>query len=246
MSPYLSVVIPAYNEERRLPPSLEAIWAFLTNQPYSAEIIVSDDGSTDATVKLANAFGRGKPVRVISDGVNRGKGHAVRTGMLAAAGENVLFTDADLATPIEEVNALLSAREGGYDVAIASRGLADSRLEVREPWFREWLGRGGNLLIQLVALPGIWDTQCGFKLFSRAACRDVFSRSVIDSIALDVELLFLARRMGYRIKEVPVRWRHDPDSRMRLARESSRMLRDLARIRWVHRRVSPRCRTETP
>ncbi|MGQ9524805.1 MAG: dolichyl-phosphate beta-glucosyltransferase [Armatimonadota bacterium] len=238
--PFLSVVIPAYNEERRLPRSLEAIWAFVKCQPYTWEIVISDDGSRDATVKIARQFGEGKPVRILSDGENRGKGWAVRRGMLSARGHNVLFTDADLATPIEEVGKLLAAREEGYDVAIASRGLRDSVLEVREPWYRELLGRAGNILIQAVAVPGIWDTQCGFKLFSREACRDVFSRSVIDSICLDVELLFLARRMGYRIKEVPVRWRHDPDSRMRLVRESYRMLRDLARLRFVHRHVPRR------
>lgn len=240
LDPFLSIVIPAYNEEKRLPRSLDAIWTFLQCQPYTSEIVISDDGSRDATVKIAQQFGEGKPLRVLSDGENRGKGWAVRRGMLAAKGQNVLFTDADLATPIEEVNKLLAAREQGYDVAIASRGLRESVLEVREPWYRELLGRAGNLLIQAVAVPGIWDTQCGFKLFSREACRDIFSRSVIDSICLDVELLYLARRMGYRIKEVPVRWRHDRDSRMRLLRESYRMLRDLARLRLLHRHVPRR------
>lgn len=240
LDPFLSIVIPAYNEEKRLPRSLEAIWAFLQRQPYTSEIVISDDGSRDATVKIARQFGEGKPLLVLSDGENRGKGWAVRRGMLAARGQNVLFTDADLATPIEEVGKLLAARDEGYDVAIASRGLRESVLEVREPWYRELLGRAGNLLIQAVAVPGIWDTQCGFKLFSREACRDVFSRSVLDSICLDVELLYLARRMGYRIKEVPVRWRHDPDSRMRLLRESYRMLRDLARLRLIHRHVPRR------
>ena len=233
--PYLSVVIPAFNEEMRLPRTLNLIWEFLQKQPYPSEIVISDDGSRDNTVGLACQFAEGKPVRVLSDGENRGKGWAVRRGMLAAEGENVLFTDADLATPIEEVEKLLAARGEGFDVVIASRGLPQSILEVREPWYRELLGRTGNILIQIVAVPGIWDTQCGFKLFSRQACADIFSRSVINSICLDVELLYLARKLGYRIKEVPVRWRHDPDSRMRLLRDSYRMLRDLARIRFIHR-----------
>lgn len=236
--PFLSIVIPAYNEEKRLAGTLKQIWAFLREQEFAAEVVVVDDGSRDRTAQIARDFGTDKPIRVLGDGANHGKGWAVRTGMLQAAGEHVLFSDADLSTPMEEVLAFFPSVQEGYDVVIGSRGLPGSVLEVREPWHRELLGRAGNLVIQPAAgLWGIRDTQCGFKMFRRQACQDVFSRTLMDGISFDVEILYLARRMGYRIKESPVRWAFVPGSKIRLWRDSCRMLRDLGRLRFVHRDV---------
>lgn len=248
--PFLSIVIPAYNEEQRLPNSLARLEAFAARQAFTIEIVFSDDGSTDGTRALLQSFAAGHSpatrsggaavtVRVLGDSVNRGKGSAVRLGMLAASGEHVLFSDADLSTPLEETALLLEAVRQGADVAIGSRGLRSSRLLVREPWYRELLGRSGNLVIQLVAVPGIKDTQCGFKLFTRRAAQAVFSQSVMDGISFDVEILYLARRMGLRIAEVPISWSYDRQTRIKLLRDSYRMLRDLVLLRARHHGLRP-------
>lgn len=237
-TPYLSIVIPAYNEEVRLPGSLDRLWSYCQAQPYATEILVVDDGSADHTPQIVRDFGADKPVRLLSSG-HQGKGGAVRQGMLAAAGDAILMTDADLSTPIEDVTGLLEALAEGYDVAIGSRAIAGSVLNVRQPFYREMLGRGGNLLIQALLLPGLHDTQCGFKLFRREAAREIFRRSVMSGVSFDIEALYLARRLGYRIKEVPVHWSHRPGSKMRLIRDYGGTLRDLLTIRRLHRRLSP-------
>jgi dolichyl-phosphate beta-glucosyltransferase len=231
--PFLSVVVPAYNEESRLAPTLDRIRQYLTGRDYSAEIIVVDNGSSDGTAALARRAG----VSVLSE-PRRGKGAAVRTGVLAAGGELILFSDADLSTPIEELEKLLAALEAGHDIAIGSRGLPDSKLPVRQPWYRELVGRAGNVLVRLVAVRGIADTQCGFKLFSRSAARRLFEAQRTTGIAFDMEILFLAQRLGLKIAEVPVTWIDNPDSRISRVWDSLDALKDLLRIRlnWLGRR----------
>lgn len=225
--PFLSVVIPAYNEERRLPPTLARIKEYLAPQPYTAEIIVVNNASADRTREVAEATG----VQVL-DEPRRGKGMAVRTGMLAARGEYVLFSDADLSTPIEEVEKLLAALRAGHQVAIGSRALPESEIVVHQPWYREMVGRIGNLLVRLLAVHGIADTQCGFKLYPREVAQRLFSAQRMTSISFDMEVLFLAQRLGLKIAEVPVVWVDNPDTRFNRLRDGLDALKDLLRIRW--------------
>ncbi|HEX9637925.1 MAG TPA: dolichyl-phosphate beta-glucosyltransferase [Acidobacteriota bacterium] len=227
----MSVVIPAFNEERRLDATLETLLAYLG--PRSAlEVIVVDDGSADGTATLVDRWARSDD-RVRSSGgrPHRGKGHAVRSGFLAANGDLVLVSDADLSTPIEELELLEAALGRGADIAIASRALPSSRLLVRQPRYRELGGRLLNAAIQRLAVPGIQDTQCGFKLFARLATRRCFERQRLDGFGYDVEVLYIARSLKLRIAEVPVRWRHDPDSKVRPLVDGMRLLIDLMRIR---------------
>jgi dolichyl-phosphate beta-glucosyltransferase len=205
-------------------------------------LTVVSDGSTDATENLVSEMAERVPeVRLITYSPNRGKGCAVRTGILAAEADLILFSDADLATPIEELDKLESALEG-HDIAIGSRPLRESRLEVRQPWHREMLGRLFNLAVQALAVRGIHDTQCGFKLFRREAARDVFSRCTLDGFGFDFEALMIARDIGYRIAEVPVRWRHQEGSKVVLMRDGPRMIAELVmlRIRGKRRRLAMR------
>jgi dolichyl-phosphate beta-glucosyltransferase len=222
----LSVVVPAFNEAARLPPTLERIRAYLAASGAAHEIVVVDDGSTDATADVARAHG----ATVIRNERNRGKGHAARRGMLAARGARRLMTDADLSTPIEELPRLMARLDEGYDVAIASRAVAGARIEVRQPAYREGMGRLFNLCVRALAVPGIHDTQCGFKLFTAAAAEASFGPARLDGFSFDVETLFLARRRGLRIAEVPVTWRNDAASRVGAA-NGFRAFLDLARIR---------------
>ncbi len=233
--PFLSVVIPAYNEEVRLVPTLARIKEYLAGQSYSSEILVVDNGSRDRTSEVAREAG----VEVIEE-PQRGKGAAVRTGMLAARGEHILFSDADLSTPIAEVEGLMAELQGGCDVAIASRGLPESKLPVRQPWYRELVGRAGNVLVRLVAVRGIADTQCGFKLFPRAIARRLFGAQLMTGIAFDMEILFLAQRSGMKIAEVPVTWIDSPETRISRVRDSLDAIKDLVRIRmnWIRGRYS--------
>jgi dolichyl-phosphate beta-glucosyltransferase len=173
-------------------------------------------------------------VEMISYRPNRGKGYAVRTGILHAARELVLFSDADLATPIEEIDALLHRVRAGSDIAIGSRAVAGSELKIRQPWYRELAGRRFNLMAQWLATPGIKDTQCGFKLFRSSAARDIFTRAAEDGFGFDIEVLWLARRLGYGIAEVPVRWMHREGSKVRMLRDSSRMFSTLLQVRLRH------------
>src|SRR5581483_8969896 len=230
--PLLSVVVPAYNEEGRLGASLKRMLAYFDAQEYPVEILVVDDGSSDGTASIVEQIAACRPqVRLLSYQPNRGKGHAVRYGMLRAQGERVLFCDADLATPIEEVEKLRAALDSGYDIAIGSRDVAGSELIRRQSFVREMGGRTFNKMVQLVAVPGIHDTQNGFKLFTRGASDAVFSRCRVEHFAFDVEVLYLALRMGLRIAEVPVRWAHQEGSKVRFARDAWRMLKTLFRIR---------------
>ncbi|MCC6441961.1 MAG: glycosyltransferase family 2 protein [Armatimonadetes bacterium] len=231
----LSVVVPAYNEEMRLLASLEAICRYLSGQPEDFELIVVNDGSTDNTLEIARSFAGAHPhMQVLSDPQNHGKGFAVRSGVLAASGERILFCDADLCTPIEEVEKLTGYLHQGYDIVIGSRPLKESRLAKRQPRLREYLGRAGNLLIQWLAVPGIHDTQCGFKLFRREAAHNIFSRTRMDRWSFDFEALYLAHRMfRYRIKEVPVTWYHREGSKLNVWRDYTRTLFDLLRMRFL-------------
>lgn len=236
-APFLSIVIPAYNEERRLPSTLATIMAFLAHEPYTAEVIVVDDGSDDRTAEIAAAT----PGVTVLRGEHRGKGFAVRAGALAARGSIILLCDADLAVPIEEWSRLRAAIEAGYPIAIGSReGLGASR--EGEPWYRHVMGRVFNWIIQMIALRGINDTQCGFKALRRDVARDLFTRMRIYGddapvvrgpavTAYDVELLFLARRRGYPIAEIPVIWRYGAETKVNPLRDSWRNLRDVLRVR---------------
>ena len=226
MTPALSVVIPAYNEAARLPPSLQRIRAFLDAAGGDYEIVVVDDGSADVTSEAARAQG----ATVVRNDGNRGKGFSVRRGMLLARGRRRLMTDADLSTPIEDLPRLLALIDAGYDIAIASRALPESKIEVRQPAYREGMGRLFNLCVRLLAVPGLHDTQCGFKVFTAAAAERTFGPARLDGFSFDVETLFIARRLGLRIAEVPVTWRNDAASRVGPL-NGFRAFADLARIR---------------
>jgi len=224
--PELSVVIPAYNEERRLPLTLERLRAYLGRGSLSHEIVVVDDGSRDSTAEVARAGG----ATVVRNDGNRGKGYAARRGMLLAQGRRRLMTDADLSTPIEDLSRLMASLDAGYDVAIASRALPASNVEVRQSPYREGMGRLFNLCVRVLAVPGLHDTQCGFKLFTAAAAEASFEPLRLDGFSFDVETLFIARRRGLRIAEVPVTWRNDEATRVG-ALNGFRAFVDLARIR---------------
>jgi dolichyl-phosphate beta-glucosyltransferase len=237
--PYLSIIIPAKDEEKRLPATLERVLAYLGQQSYPYEVIVVDDGSSDGTAAVAERFGQiDSSVRLVSYGVNRGKGYAVRQGMLAARGDYLLMCDADLSTPIEEVEKLFAALDAGAEVAIGSRAMRGSQLVVHQPPLRELIGRCFNLAVRILAVPGIHDTQCGFKLFTRAAARDVFSRLTVDHWCFDVEALLVARKMEYRVAEIPVTWVNDANTKVNVLRDFVRTVLDLVRIRtrWLLRR----------
>lgn len=228
------MVIPAYNEEERLPGTIRAVEEHLRGQPWKWELIVVDDGSKDATVKVGRKAAQSPHTRVVSLERNQGKGAAIRHGMLLEArGAYRLFTDADNSTPVEELDKLLAkARDEDFAVVIGSRALKESRLEVRQPFYREMMGRFFNLMVQTLAVRGIRDTQCGFKLFRADAAEYAFSRQQLSGFSFDVELLVLARRGGYSIAEVPVRWLNSPASRVSPIRDSARMFWDLVRIRF--------------
>lgn len=225
--PFLSLIIPAYNEEQRLPGTLEKVQAFLGEQSYDAEVLVVENGSSDRTAAVAERFTPG--VRLLRES-RRGKGLAVRRGMLEATGEYRFICDADLSMPIEEVSQFLPPRLEGYDIAIASREIPGA-VRYNEPAYRHWIGRVFNLLVRTLAVPGIQDTQCGFKCFTAGAAQSLFPLQRIDGWTFDVEVLFIALKFGYRVTEVPIHWHHFRGSRVRLFRDSWLMFTDLFRIR---------------
>lgn len=246
----LSVVIPAYNEAERLIPTLIVTADYLDARRSPYEILIVDDGSRDSTAEIARQWSAQRKsdfgsFQVLSYGANRGKGYAVRYGILRAQGNHILFMDADLATPIEEITKLESAMgmfavEGEKHVAIGSRDVKSSQLLIRQPLYREASGRLFNKIVQLLATPGIHDTQCGFKLLTQGAARDIFSRCTLDGFSFDVEALYIARRLGYGIAEVPVRWAHQEGAaafatKGAYLRQGLRMVRDLIQIRKTHR-----------
>src|SRR5687767_5968818 len=211
--PYLTVVIPAYNEAPRIAATLQRILAYFDAQAWDGEVIVVLDGGRDRTGEAVRRVSAADPrVVVLDNQENRGKGFSVRRGMLAGSGQYLLFCDADLSTPIDEAAGLLAAIDAGADVAIASRALANSNLRVRQRWWRESMGRVFNWFVQWLALPGIQDSQCGFKCFRRDVAHRVFALQRVDRFAFDVEVLSIARSLGYRIAEVPVTWIDQPAS----------------------------------
>jgi dolichyl-phosphate beta-glucosyltransferase len=227
--PSLTVVIPAYNEQSRLPATLAKIAPYLRSVHPDHEILVVDDGSTDGTADTARAAGLAS-LSVIGYAPNRGKGYAVRRGMLSARGERRLMTDADLSTPIEDLEHLATALDAGADVAIGSRAVETSNVEVRQPWYREGMGRLFNVFVRLLVLPGLRDTQCGFKLFTARAAERAFAHARLDGFSFDVETLYLARRRGLRIAEVGVTWRNDEATHVGWRRGGQAFV-DLVRIR---------------
>jgi len=237
--PELSVVIPAYNEAEGIQAALEQVAAYFRSRALAGEIVVVDDGSTDGTAGLAGQASVPVAVRVLVNEQNRGKGYSVRRGILSAQGRYVGFTDADMATPIDQLDKVREALESGAEVVIGSRALPDSQIARHQPWWREYAGRLFGGFVRTVLLPGIPDSQCGFKFFSAAAAQAIFTRQRLAGWAFDVELLYIARRLGYNIVQVPVRWIDEPHSRVRMLRDGLKMAIDVLRIRWLHHDLRP-------
>jgi glycosyltransferase involved in cell wall biosynthesis len=233
-NPFLSVVIPAYNEALRISPTLEKVTEFLRAKSYSSELIIVDDGSADSTSELLQDFSANNPsVRVFRNEPNRGKGFSVRRGVLESNGEYVLFTDADLSAPIEEADKLLETLESsGADAAVGSRALDRKLIGVRQPMYREFGGKVFNLFVKIATGLRIQDTQCGMKLFRRKSTRQAFEMQLVEGFGFDPELLFLIKRFGGKIVEVPVRWNDNPATRVRFLRDSTRMFVGLIALRW--------------
>ena len=231
-SPELSIVIPAFNEELRLPATLESIAAYLKDSRRNVEVLVVDDGSKDRTAAVAESFRSKIPaLRVIPNGVNRGKGYSVRHGVQEARGRMVLFTDADLSAPIEEADKLVDALQH-FDVAIGSRAVNRSLITVHESPFREFAGIIFNKIVRLILWLPFVDTQCGFKAFVRERCQIIFEQQTIERFGFDPELLYLARHHGLRAVEIPVRWGHSPATKVNMLRDSLQMFFDVFVIRW--------------
>lgn len=229
--PFLSVIIPAHNEAERLPLTLLDVDRKLAERGYAYEILVVENGSVDATADVVRRMQTSlRNLKLIPSPV-ASKGRAVRLGMLEARGEYRLFMDADNSTSVDHFDLMLPHLRGGYQVVIASRTHKDSRLDPPQPWYRQIAGKIGNIIIQLLVLPGIWDTQCGFKAFTADAAERVFSLSRVYGWGFDVEILALARRLGYRIKEIPVHWVNDPRSTVKASAYLT-TLGDTLKIRW--------------
>jgi dolichyl-phosphate beta-glucosyltransferase len=230
----LSVVIPCYNEEQRLPRTIELVERYLDGKKTPFELILVDDGSVDGTRQVMEAAARQHAgVRIEALPHNRGKGRALAVGVEAAKGDEVLVTDADLSTPIEELDKLQAALERGAGIAIGSRALRASRVEVSQPFYRVLMGKGFNLIVQAVLLPGIWDTQCGFKLFRGDVAHRVFANLITDGFGYDPEVLYRARKLGVKIAEVPVVWRNSAPTKVSPVRSSVDMLKHVVRLRFV-------------
>ncbi|MCC6801008.1 MAG: glycosyltransferase family 2 protein [Anaerolineae bacterium] len=229
--PFVSIVIPAYNEEARLPHSLELIAAFAQAQPYSVEVVVVDNNSSDGTRAIVETFAAQAPyVRVLFEGA-QGKGAAVRTGMLAARGAYRFICDADLSMPIDEVGHFLPPALSDFDVAIGSRE-APGAIRYDEPWHRHVMGRVFNTIVRLFAVHGFQDTQAGFKMFRAEAAEALFPLQTLDGWSFDVEVLFIAQQRGYRIVEIPIPWYYKSNTRIHPLRDSIDMFTDVLRIRW--------------
>jgi dolichyl-phosphate beta-glucosyltransferase len=231
--PKYTIVIPAYNEQSRIVPTLDAVVTCVRLHGWDAEVIVVNDGSTDNTADLVRRFARNAPeVRLMENPSNRGKGYSVRSGLLHAQGEVVMFTDADLSSPMEEAERLFNAIAQGADIAIGSRWLESSRQTHRQPLYRQFFGRCFNLLTRMVMRLPYADTQCGFKAFTREAAQTVFQLMTIERWGFDPEILFIARKRHFRVKEVPVSWGHDARTRISYLRDGLQMLKELAIVRW--------------
>jgi len=231
--PKYSIVIPAYNESARIPATLASVVGCIRANQWPAEVIVVNDGSTDSTAQIVRDFAlRAPEVRLIENPGNRGKGYSVRSGILQALGDIVMFTDSDLSAPIEEADRLFTAIAAGADIAIGSRWLETARQTHRQPLYRQIFGRCFNAVCRMVMQLPFADTQCGFKAFTRAAAQTVFQLQTIERWGFDPEILFIAIKRGFVIKEIPVSWAHDERSRMSYLKDGLQMLKELAIIRW--------------
>jgi dolichyl-phosphate beta-glucosyltransferase len=223
--PELSIIVPAYNEESRLPATLQSVWEFLYGDNRDFELLVVDDGSMDSTPDIVEHFARTHTgVRLVSYAPNRGKGYAVRAGIMAARGDLLLINDADGSSPIEELLKLERSIADGADLAIGSRAKPDDTRVVAALAYRKFIGNTFNLIVQGLVLPGIYDTQCGFKLFKRDVARDIFSVSRLNGYGFDVEILYVAKSRGYKISEIPINWTNVPGSKVNVLVDSPRML----------------------
>lgn len=227
----LSVVIPAFNEEKRLEPSLQKIIEFLEKNIENYEIIVVNDGSKDNTENIIQKF-KDKKVRMIQNTKNMGKGFSVKLGMINAKYDPILFTDSDLATPIEETTKFMQAIEEGYDVVIASRNAQGAKITVEQPKYRQVLGKAFPMIVKKIILEEFKDTQCGFKMFKKAAARKVFPRQTLQRFAFDVEILYIAKQLNMKIKELPVTWVDKEGSTVSPIKESVRMLNEVLKIKY--------------
>jgi len=232
-TPLVSIIIPAHNEERRLPDTLNKVFDFLSSQTYPAEVLVVENGSGDRTVEVAREYTRRYPNLEVIHENGRGKGRAIKLGMLRGRGKYLFMADADLSMPIAELNHFIPPQLSDFDIAIGSREAPGAR-RYDEPFYRHWGGRLINAIIRLMALPGLHDTQCGFKCFRAEVAKDLFSLQTLDGFAFDVEVLFLARRRSYHIVEVPVNWYFDPESKVHLIKDTLRMILDIWTIRQKH------------
>lgn len=235
--PALSIVIPAYNEESRIAPTIREIAGYCRTARRDFELILVDDGSNDRTSAIGRSLSEEIPeLRLIRLAANHGKGYAVRTGVINALGSTVLFTDADGSTPISEIERLEAALASGADLAVGSRALRAEGVRVQAKLYRRIIGRTFHRMVEWLADVGVTDTQCGFKIFRAPVAQDLFSRMLMNGFSFDVEVLVMAKRRGYRVAEVPVNWTHQPGSKVRLTRDSLRMALDLFRIRghWVN------------
>jgi glycosyltransferase involved in cell wall biosynthesis len=233
--PFLSIIVPAYNEEHRLPHALEQIFAFLQEQSYTAEVLVVENGSTDRTYKIASEFANQHSNLYILQEKQRGKGNAVRLGMLQSRGEFRFMCDADLSMPIAEVNNFIPPVLNDADIAIASREVKGA-VRYNEPYLRHLTGRVFNSLIRMIVLPGLQDTQCGFKCFRAQVVEEIFRYQTLSGWSFDVEILYIAQRKGYRIREVPIHWYFNADTKISVLNDSWKMFLDLLTIRSHARR----------
>lgn len=228
--PFLSIIIPAHNEENRLPRTLEEIFSFLEKQNYPSQVIVVENGSSDKTLEIANDFAKKYPSLTVIHEEHSGKGSAIRRGALAAQGEYRFICDADLSMPIDDLPKFLPPAVEHFDIAIGSRE-APGSIRYNEPSYRHIGGRAINLVIRALILPGLNDTQCGFKCFRAETTIELFQKQTLTGWSFDIELLYLARRKKLRIREIPIRWRFDPDSKVSALRDALRMIGDIFRIR---------------
>jgi len=232
---FLSIVIPAYNEEKRIKKTLEVIVLFLKKKSYEFEIIIVDDGSKDLTVKKVEEIrGKNPEIKILKNEKNMGKGYSVKRGVLEANGKFIFFTDADLSTPIEELEKFFSEIKN-YDIVIGSRAIKGANIAIHEPRYREILGRIFCKFVRFWCVPGFADTQCGAKMFRRDAAKKIFSLQKLSRFAFDVEILYLAKLYNYRVKEIPINWFYSADTRVRTFADGVKMLFDLIKIGFIHK-----------
>lgn len=232
MKPYISIIIPAFNEEERIESSLDKAYKYLEKQDYSFEIILADDGSSDSTVKTVRDYDDN--IKIVELGRNIGKGAAVREGMLAASGDIRVFTDADFSTPIYEVEKIIYSIKNGFDVVIGSRAKDYTMIKEHQPAYRELMGKTFNKLVRFFVIDGISDTQCGFKGFTAEAAEKIFSNAKINGFSFDVEILYLAKKEKLLIDEIPVEWYNDERSKVNPVTDSLKMLWEILRIKKLH------------